>query len=102
MVQYRRMPNRIQWLVRWISEHVNIVMIALLLMTGLSLGFVKLADEVLEGETQHFDNWVLQSLRVSGNTDQPRGPVWVEQAAMDITALGGPTVLGRGTLALVG
>lgn len=68
-------------------------LIALGLVALLLWGFVELADEVVEGETHAFDTYVLQALRDVANLSDPLGPVWVEEMARDITALGGIAVL---------
>ena len=64
--------------------------------------FVELVDEVLEGESRAFDEWVLQVLRSPGDPGQPIGPWWVETMFVDITALGGTTVVTLMTLAVLG
>ena len=68
----------------------------------LAVAFFYLAAQVLEGSTQQFDERILQSLRRPDNLAIPRGPRWLELAAFDITALGGPTVLGLVVLATTG
>jgi len=68
----------------------------------LVVAFFYLAGEVLEGSTQQFDERILRSLRRPDNLAIPRGPKWLELAAFDITALGGPTVLGLVVLATTG
>lgn len=73
-----------------------VVLIATLLIV------VNLAGEVLEGDTQHFDERILASLRKAGDPSSPIGPRWLEQVAFDLTALGGPTVLGLAVAAVVG
>jgi undecaprenyl-diphosphatase len=55
--------------------------------------FLKLADEVTEGPPGHVDTWVLRALREPGAPADPIGPRWVEEAARDVTSLGGYTVL---------
>jgi undecaprenyl-diphosphatase len=64
--------------------------------------FAALADKVLEGDTRQFDEWVLSSLRQEGDPSQLKGPRWLAAGAEDITALGGPTVLGLTVLAVTG
>jgi len=56
-------------------------------------GFIELAEEVLDGETQVFDEWVLEAFRRPDGSGLPRGPDWLVEAGRDITALGGPVVL---------
>ena len=68
----------------------------LLSFLALSLGtwgFVALAGEVREGDTAALDRTILLSLRTAGDRSDPIGPAWLEEAARDITALGGHTVL---------
>jgi undecaprenyl-diphosphatase len=64
--------------------------------------FVRLAGEVLEGETMAFDTKILQALRSPADPSRPLGPVWIENALLDLTAIGGTTVLTLVTLAVVG
>ena len=70
-------------------------MTALLALTCIATGvwgFALLADEVLEGGTQAFDRKVLLAFRHS-DTLAPLGPASVQEAARDITSLGGTAVL---------
>ena len=64
--------------------------------------FMKLASEVLEGETQGFDRRILLALRSPTDLSRPIGPSWLLSAAFDITALGSPTVLGLTVFAVAG
>ncbi|MBG1231747.1 phosphatase PAP2 family protein [Aestuariivirga litoralis] len=67
---------------------------ALLSILLLCLGFGLLADEMREGETLAFDQAILQALQTSdGGTMHLIGPVWFQEAARDVTALGSFTVL---------
>jgi undecaprenyl-diphosphatase len=61
--------------------------------------FIAIADEVGEGETQTFDSALLLALRNPQNLADPLGPAWLEEAARDITGLGGYAVLAIVTLA---
>ncbi|NOT12799.1 MAG: phosphatase PAP2 family protein [Methylococcaceae bacterium] len=61
--------------------------------TALSL-FIKVAEEVVEGDTGKIDLLLIMALRADGNPTDPLGPRWVEDFARDITALGSPAVLG--------
>lgn len=56
--------------------------------------FIKIADEVVEGDTRKIDLLILMWLRVTGNPNDPVGPFWLEDFARDITSLGSPAVLG--------
>lgn len=65
-------------------------------------GFIELADEVMEGETQGFDQWVVSILRSPENQAIPRGPRWLLETARDVTGLGSHAVLALVTLAATG
>jgi undecaprenyl-diphosphatase len=66
------------------------------------LGFVTLSGEVIEGETQSFDQQLLLWFRNSNDLSDPIGPPWLEVVIRDISALGGLTMLGMLTLAACG
>ncbi len=53
----------------------------------------KAAGEVMEGDTLTFDRAILLALRTPGDLRNPIGPRWLEEAMIDMTALGGVTVL---------
>ena len=73
-----------------------------LVMLGFGVfAFIGIADEVLEGDTMRFDQWLLLALRVPGDPADPIGPAWVEEMFRDFTALGGVGVLGLLTLVSV-
>ncbi|HZH50570.1 MAG TPA: phosphatase PAP2 family protein [Microvirga sp.] len=56
-------------------------------------GFMELADDVREGDTHELDRSLLLALRNPANLADPIGPGWLEEAARDITGLGGYAVL---------
>src|SRR5262245_10431466 len=64
--------------------------------------FMKLASEVLEGETQGFDRQILLALRSLDDVSRPIGPAWMVSAALDITSLGSGAVLGLTVFAVAG
>lgn len=78
------------------------LLIGTLVLLGVLLLILNLAGQVLEGDTLEYDKRLLQSLRKADDPSQPIGPAWLELAALDITALGGPTVLGLTVAAVVG
>ncbi|MEB8386990.1 phosphatase PAP2 family protein [Rhodobacteraceae bacterium KMM 6894] len=87
----------------WVRENAaNGPLIALGIVALLLWGFVELADEVLEGETHAFDVFVMQALRNVADLSDPLGPIWIEELARDITALGGIAVLSLLVLAAAG
>ncbi len=65
-------------------------------------GFLKLASEVMEGETHALDTRIVRALRKADDPSRPIGPEWLENSMLDITAVGGPTVLGLVVLSVVG
>lgn len=64
--------------------------------------FMKIAEEVTEGETHHIDTAILLALRMPGDPSQPLGPPWLQEMIRDFTALGSTGVLTVVTLAAAG
>jgi undecaprenyl-diphosphatase len=87
-----------------------VVMVAMLIVVAGVWAFIALADEVIEGDTQHFDNRVMHLLqRPVTSTDRdvatatlPIGPPWLREVGRDLTALGGVAVLTLMTIAVAG
>ena len=73
-----------------------------LLLATLAFGAFGLAGEVVDGDTQAFDERVLRALRDPQDPSMPIGPRWLRIAALDITSLGGATVIGLAVAAIVG
>ena len=99
-------PNRLprmalNRILTWVGGHELGVLFA---MVGVAAGvwaFASIAEEVTEGDTQVLDRKVLLALRKPG-TLAPIGPAALQEAARDVTGLGGVTVLGALTLAVGG
>jgi undecaprenyl-diphosphatase len=64
--------------------------------------FVRISDDMVEGETHAFDRHVLTLLRQAGDLSKPVGPTWLQTAATDVTSLGSLTDLGLIVLAAAG
>ena len=73
-----------------------------LLSCVLLLGFLKLASEVTEGDTQSMDTKIVRALRKADDPSKPIGPPWMAGVLEDLTALGGPTVTWLVLLSLTG
>ena len=76
--------------------------VALLAFAGGALGFGWIAAKVAEGDTAAFDRALMLALRNPADLADPLGPPWLEEAARDLTGLGGFTVLTLVTLAVAG
>lgn len=77
------------------------VLASLLIIAGSVLVFVETADQVLEGESQRFDDRVLLALR-GPDGSSPTGPKWLVHVARDLTALGSASVISLVAVATVG
>ena len=84
----------------WLRGREPAVLAPLLVVTVAGWGFVHLASEVVEGDTDGFDKHVVRSLRRAEDPAVPVGPEWLADAALDTTALGGVPVLVFVTLAV--
>jgi undecaprenyl-diphosphatase len=69
------------------------MLLTMVAVTGALAAFCALVDEVSEGGTGWIDRFVLLAFRVPGHPDIAIGPRWIQEAARDVTALGGFTVL---------
>ena len=91
-------PTRKAWAV--LSELSGAIVLASISL--ITLLFVWIGAEVGEGQTKRFDSRVLLALRQPGDLAQPIGPHWLKSAMVDLTALGGVTVLTLTTLLAIG
>jgi undecaprenyl-diphosphatase len=64
--------------------------------------FVALAGEVMDGDTHALDTRILIALRDPVDPSRPRGPAWLPFVLLDLTALGGSTVLGLVVVSIAG
>ena len=62
--------------------------------SGLILAFLRIADEMIEGEMEAFDRAILMLFRDPANIDATIGPPWLHEMVRDITALGSFSLLG--------
>lgn len=86
--------------VRWIWPTLLLLAVAAVLLAA------HIAEEMAEGDTFKSDRAILLAMRHPDDVAQPIGPRWLLQSAIDISALGGFTLLwifgvaGVGYLAL--
>jgi undecaprenyl-diphosphatase len=76
-------------------------LLSLAALSFFAWGFVELAGDVTEGDTAAFDRAILLGLRNPADLSDPVGPGWLEEAARDITGLGGYAVLTIVTVSVV-
>lgn len=65
-------------------------------------GFLAIADEMAEGEIDALDARLLLALRNPADLSDPLGPAWLEETAVEITALGGYPVIVLTLAAVIG
>ena len=80
----------------------NRVLAAITAIAALVLTFALLASEVVEGQTQTFDERMLLLFRSPTDHSLPIGPPWLKEAMRDITALGSTSVLAIVVATVVG
>ncbi|MBM6593805.1 phosphatase PAP2 family protein [Microvirga pudoricolor] len=87
----------------WLRFRLNEVgpLLSLLALAVCAWVFIELADYVTEGQTHEWDQAIMLALRNPQNPADPLGPGWLEEAARDITALGGTTILLLVTFAAI-
>lgn len=79
-----------------------LVYIGLLLVLVGSWAFIELAEDMLEGDTQRFDEWILHALRRPGSPDEPIGPSWLHYFFLNVTALGSGAIAVLVSLMVMG
>jgi undecaprenyl-diphosphatase len=79
--------------VQWVRRQEGIVLFVALLLVLALFAFIKITEEMLEGDTRDFDEWLLRSLRDSTQPDIPVGPPWLREVALEMTVLGSRTVV---------
>ena len=91
-------------LVRGMREYraavLPVTMIAILALGVFT--FLSIADEVAEGEIHTIDETLFLIFRSASDMADPLGPPWLEEAAAEITALGGYPVILLAVLVVTG
>ena len=64
--------------------------------------FIEVAEEMREGDSLKFDQWLLMALRSASDPATPFGPAWLREVMRDVTALGSTVLLLLVTLASIG
>ena len=75
-----------------VSEAPLLAMMAI--VSGLTLAFLQIADEMIDGEMEAFDNAILMLFRDPAKPAELVGPAWLHEMVRDITALGSFALLG--------
>jgi undecaprenyl-diphosphatase len=100
------MDGRRHWrdwpIVRWVLKREATTLVALALLGLGVMGFIEIAEEVLEGDWRELDESLLLALRTPDALDDPIGPPWLEELVRDFTALGGLGVVSLITAAVCG
>jgi undecaprenyl-diphosphatase len=84
------------------SRQVPWTLISIALAAISAWGFIELLDEVQEGDTREIDMAIMLAFRAPGDPADPIGPLWLEEAVRDITALGSTPILVIAVLAVFG
>lgn len=78
------------------------ILVTFLALAAAAFGLAKLGGEVAEGDTFAIDKAILTGLRTASDPSVPITPDWFTQSMVDVTALGGVTVLTLVTIFAVG
>jgi undecaprenyl-diphosphatase len=79
-----------------------IPLVMLLLAAALIIIVAKITEELMDGDLADFDRSVLLSLRQPEYPEKPFGPLWLQAAVRDVTALGSTAVLTIFTIGAIG
>src|SRR4051812_4771053 len=78
------------------------ILITLLFIAGTIWAFVAIADQMADGGSGSFDQWMLRAFRRPENPAVPIGPVFLLAVVRDLSALGGGTVIALVTATVLG
>jgi undecaprenyl-diphosphatase len=98
----RALKRSFPWPRRRLERHELAWLSGALVICVLLYAFIALAGEVMDGDTRALDTTLLLALRTADDPSTPIGPAWFESAVVDVTALGGPTVIWLVVVAVVG
>lgn len=86
----------------WARRPDTRILVTLLLVTAGLVAFATVASEVMEGHPLTLDRWLLLQLRQVADPGMSIGPHWLGHMMLDLTALGGGTVLTLVTILMSG
>ena len=91
MAEHRLVEHARRWLVKGVrTGKENPLPVLLLGIVTLGVyAFIEIADEVAEGEIRQIDELIFLMMRLPGDPPIPRGPDWLQETALEITAIGG-------------
>ena len=96
------LPQRIRRYVGALDIDTLVVLGVSLLSVAGVLGFFAIAGSVMEGDTQQVDEAIVRWFRDPADPSHARGPAWLTEVAIDITAMGSTVVLVMVVLAVSG
>ena len=98
----RVVPAKIRGYVSALDVEALILLGAAMVSVIAAFGFIALAGLVMDGDTQKLDETIVQWFRRADDPSRPRGPAWLLEAIIDITALGSFVVVLLLVLAVSG
>jgi undecaprenyl-diphosphatase len=98
----RFLPPALRRYVDTLDVEALMLLGAALVVVVCAFVFISIAGEVMEGDTQTIDEAIVRWFRQPGDLRLARGPAWLTEAAIDITAMGSTVVLLLLALAVAG
>lgn len=84
------------------AKREALLIAVLVIFATVMLAVIHLDTEIGDDGTSSFDAWLILSLRQPGDLGIPVGPAWLRPVMIDITALGGVTLLSLVVTTAVG
>lgn len=94
--------SRFRKLLSRVSGVEKFTLLLMALSASFLFVFARIAEEMREGDTRDFDQFLLLAFRSKTGLFEPLGPTWLAEVMRDITALGSFTVLGLVTFSVTG
>lgn len=70
-----------------------VVLLAMMVLIVMVMGFIEVADDVMEGDTHGIDTTLLMMMRDSNDPQNAWGPPWAEEMMRDVSGMGGILIL---------
>ena len=87
------LTNRLPILLKGLKLFEPAVLMVMMLFVIMIMGFIEVADDVMEGDTHGIDTALLMMMRDGNDPQNAWGPPWVHEMMRDISGMGGIIIL---------
>jgi undecaprenyl-diphosphatase len=85
----------------FVTKEIKVLLILMTLFLSVLI-FIEIGNQVTEGTTKQFDESIIKYFRLSDNISEPAGPSFLTEFMLDVTSLGGGTIITLITIFVLG